>query len=169
MISQFVLHNWFFPRPIVSDIFLDNRPFPSCPNPLFQGEAKCEAIYKKKISYSSANKDRFHKKGRAQGIVWKWKFWNLEMAYYNAAFIACRFPLAPLGSLSIDDGGGDDEKCIRAFFLQTFRAYSISFSSLKVGKSFGSWIIKDCIEVQEKKKKVVVSRSHPPRNVIGLI
>ena len=118
--------------------------------------------------YSFANEDRFHQKGRAQGIVWKWKFWNLEMAYYNAALIACRFPLAPLGSLSIDDGDRDDEKCIRAYF-KLFRAYSIAFSSLNVGESFGSWIIKDSIEVQEKKKKVVVSSSRPPRNVIRRI
>ena len=90
------------------------------------------------IFYSSANKDRFDKKGRAKGIIWKWKFWNLEMAYYNAALMACLFPLAPLGNLSIDDGDGEDEKCIRAYF-KLFRAYSISFSSLNAGESFGSW------------------------------
>ena len=35
---------------------LFNRPFPSCPKPLFQSEAKCEAIDVKNIFYSHANK-----------------------------------------------------------------------------------------------------------------
>ena len=39
---------------------------------------------------------------------------------------------------------------------QTYRAYSISFNSSNVGKFFWSWIIKDCIKVQKKKKKIVV-------------
>ena len=36
------------------------------------------------------------------------------------------------------------------------RSHSISFSSSSVGNLFGSWILTDCIEVQEKKSKVVV-------------
>ena len=39
---------------------------------------------------------------------------------------------------------------------QTYRAYSISFNSSNVGKFFWSWILKDCIKVEEKKKKVFV-------------
>ena len=39
---------------------------------------------------------------------------------------------------------------------QTYRAYSISFNSSNVGKFFWSWILKDCIKVQEKKKKNVI-------------
>ena len=34
-----------------------------------------------------------------------------------------------------------------------------------VGKCFWSWILKDCIEVQEKKKKVVILCSCPPQDV----
>ena len=44
-------------------IFLDiNRPFASCPKPLFHNEAKCEAIDMKVIFYSHANKTYFHKR-----------------------------------------------------------------------------------------------------------
>ena len=32
-------------------------------------------------------------------------------------------------------------------------AYSISFKSSNAGKFFGSWILKDCIEGQKKKKE----------------
>ena len=39
--------------------------------------------------------------------------------------------------------------------LKLNRAYSISFNSSNVVKFFWSWILKDCIKVQEKKKKVV--------------
>ena len=39
---------------------------------------------------------------------------------------------------------------------QTYRAYSITFNSSNVGKFFWSWILKECIKVEEKKKKVVV-------------
>ena len=35
------------------------RPFPSGPKPLFQREAKCEAINMKLIFYSHANKTHF--------------------------------------------------------------------------------------------------------------
>ena len=49
--------------------------------------------------------------------------------------------------------------------LKLYRAYSISFNSSSVGKLFWSWILKDCIKVQEKKKKVVVFCSRPQQNV----
>ena len=35
------------------------------------------------------------------------------------------------------------------------RAYSISFTSSNAGKRFWSWILKDCIKVQEKKRKLL--------------
>ena len=47
--------------------------------------------------------------------------------------------------------------------LQTLSRYSISFSSSNVGDFFRSWILKEYIEVQEKKKKSLCSR--PPENV----
>ena len=40
--------------------------------------------------------------------------------------------------------------------FKLYRSHSISFSSSSVGNLFGSWILTDCIEVQEKKSKVVV-------------
>ena len=45
---------------------------------------------------------------------------------------------------------------IEVSLLHTYRAYSISFNLLNVGNFPWSWILKDCIEVQEKEKKVVV-------------
>ena len=37
--------------------------------------------------------------------------------------------------------------------LELYCAYSISFNSSNVGELFWSWILKDCIKVQEKKKE----------------
>ena len=48
--------------------------------------------------------------------------------------------------------------------LKLNRAYSNSFNSLNVSKCFWSWILKDCIKVQEKKKKVFVFCSRPRQN-----
>ena len=45
---------------------------------------------------------------------------------------------------------------MKSRFLKIYRAYSYSFNSSNVGIFFCSWILKDCIKVQEKKKKVVV-------------
>ena len=40
------------------------------------------------------------------------------------------------------------------------RPYSLSFNSSKLGNFFWSWILKDCIEVQKKEKKVVALPVH---------
>ena len=45
--------------------------------------------------------------------------------------------------------------------FKLYRSYSISFNSSILGKLFWSLIPKDCIKVQEKKKKVVVLCSRP--------
>ena len=155
MISQFVLHHLFFPRPIVSVIILDNRPFPSCPKPLFQGEAKCEAIYMKMIFYSSANKDRFHKKGRTQGMVWKWRFWKLK----NGLLQCCshRLPL-PVGSIRELKHWRRRRwrRKVYSRLLQTFSHlfHLVQFVKwLNVGESFGSWIIKDVQDRSSGKEK----------------
>ena len=37
-----------------------------------------------------------------------------------------------------------------------YRAFFILFNSLNVSQRFWTWILKDCIEVEEKKKRVVV-------------
>ena len=50
-----------------------NRTFWSCPQPLFQSEATCEATDMKRIFYSLEKKTHFHKKG--------FTLWNSEMAY----------------------------------------------------------------------------------------
>ena len=44
--------------------------------------------------------------------------------------------------------------------LKLYRLYSISFNSSNVGNFFRSWILKDCIEVQEKKKRKSLSCVH---------
>ena len=49
---------------------ISNKPFPSCPKPLFQSEAKCETIDMKLwFFYSYANKTPFHNKGFALSRV----------------------------------------------------------------------------------------------------
>ena len=48
-----------------------NRPFVSCPKPLFHNEAKGEAIDMKIIFYPHANKTHFHKKGFALSLIFK--------------------------------------------------------------------------------------------------
>ena len=47
------------------------RPFRSCPKPLFQSEAKCEAIDMKAIFYYHASKTHFHKKVFVLSLVLK--------------------------------------------------------------------------------------------------
>ena len=49
--------------------------------------------------------------------------------------------------------------CSRGFKLH--RVYSISFNSSNVGEFVWRWILKDCIKVQEKRKRVVVLCSRP--------
>ena len=71
-----------------------------------------------------------------------------------------------VGSLSNDDSDGYEnvtEKAnSRSFKL--YRAYYISFNLSNVNFFF-SLILKDCVKVQEKKKKVVVVGSRPQQNV----
>ena len=45
-------------------------------------------------------------------------------------------------------------------FFKLYRAYSISSN---IGIFFWSWVLEDCIKVQEKKRKVVVLCSRPRR------
>ena len=52
---------------------------------------------------------------------------------------------------------------LRCFKL--YGAYSVSFTQSNVGKFFWSWIPKDSIKVQEKKKKLVVLGSRLRQNV----
>ena len=49
--------------------------------------------------------------------------------------------------------------------FKLYRAYSISFSSSNVGNFLWSWILKDCMKVQERKNKVVFLCSRSPQNV----
>ena len=63
-----------------------------------------------------------------------------------------------LGSLSNNDGDGCENVAskVKSRYFQLYRAYSISFSLSNVGKFFWNWIQIECIEDQEKKKKVVL-------------
>ena len=74
-----------------------------------------------------------------------------------------------LGSLSNNDGDGykNFTKNVKSRFLKLYRAFALSFNSSNVAFFFCSWILKDCIKVQEKKSKVVVLSlcSRPPQNV----
>ena len=70
-------------------------------------------------------------------------------------------------SLSTNDGDGYENVTwkVKSRYFKIYHAYSISFNSSNVGSFFWSWILKDCIEVQEKKKKVAILSSRPPQNV----
>ena len=70
-------------------------------------------------------------------------------------------------SLPNDDGDGYENvtQKVNLRCLKLYRAYSILFNSSNAGKRFWSWILKDCIKVQEKKKKVVFFWSCPRKNV----
>ena len=72
-----------------------------------------------------------------------------------------------IGSLRNDSGDGYENVTwkvnLRCFKL--YRAYSIWFHSSNVGKFYYSWIVKDCIKVQEEKKKIVFFCSRPRQNV----
>ena len=69
---------------------------------------------------------------------------------------------AILGNLSNNDSNGYENITWRrnSPSFKLYRAYSISFNSSIFSKFFWSWILKYCIEVHEKKKKVVVLCSH---------
>ena len=56
-------------------------------------------------------------------------------------------------------------KKVRSRCLKLYRAYSISFISSNLGDFFGSLILKDSINNQEKKKTVVGFCSRPRENV----
>ena len=77
---------------------------------------------------------------------------------------------AILGSLSNNDGDGQENVSFKvcSCWFKLYRAYSISLYSSDVGEFFLSWILKDCIRVQEKKlkKRVVVWCSRPQFHVV---
>ena len=51
----------------------------SCPKPLFQSEAKCEAITMKMIFYSrGSNAEHFHKKSFALSLVLKARYFGTQ-------------------------------------------------------------------------------------------
>ena len=62
-----------------------------------------------------------------------------------------------LGSLYNDDGDGYGYENVtykvNLRCLKLDRTYSISLNSSNVGKVFCSWILKDCIKVQERKRR----------------
>ena len=53
---------------------------------------------------------------------------------------------------------------VNSRWFEFYRAYSILFTLSNVGKCFWSWILKDHVKVQEKKKKVVDFGSRPLQN-----
>ena len=63
-----------------------------------------------------------------------------------------------LGSLSNNDGDGYENvtKKVRSRCVKLYRAHFISFISSNLGEFIESWILKDSINNQEKKKRIVV-------------
>ena len=71
--------------------------------------------------------------------------------------------LRSLSNNDRDDHENIIEK-VNSRFFKLYRTCSNSFDSSNVGEFFWSWILKDSIKVQEKKKKVVLC-SRPRHNV----
>ena len=67
--------------------------------------------------------------------------------------------------LSNGDGYANITQKVNSRFFKLYRAYSILSNSSNVGEFFWSWSLKDSIEVEGEKKKVVVFWSHPPQNL----
>jgi len=66
-----------------------NSPSPSCFKPLFQSEAKCEAIGLKMIFNFHARKTHFHNKGFAVSLILKMRILELRKVHchkYEAHF-----------------------------------------------------------------------------------
>ena len=59
----------------------DSAEFPSCLNPLFQSETKCDAIFLKNIFYSHANKTHFHNKRFALSLVLECNRASVSLAF----------------------------------------------------------------------------------------
>ena len=84
---------------------------------------------------------------------------------------AARFTVAldKMGSLSNNEGDGNENVIwkVNSRCFKLSRDKSISFNSANVGRLFWSSSPKDCIVVQEKKKKafVLCPRTSPPKNV----
>ena len=79
--------------------------------------------------------------------------------------------MCKLGSLSNNNGDGYENITLKVKLRSTklYHANSILFNSSNVDNFLLSWILKDSIVVQEKKKKVMVLCSRPPQNVkIGI-
>ena len=64
----------------------------------------------------------------------------------------------------VSSGYENVTKKVNSRYFKLYRAYFISFNSSNVGEFFWSFILKDSIEVQEKKNKVVLC-SRTPENV----
>ena len=64
----------------IKHIVVNIRPFPRCPKPLFESEAKCEDINMKvNFFYFHANRTHFHSKGFARSLVLKVRFFGTRL------------------------------------------------------------------------------------------
>ena len=90
-------------------------------------------------------------------------FWIFDFLVFYAVVVACSLIL---GSLSNDDGEVYENVVwkVNSCCFKLNRAFFISFNSSNVGRFFWLLITKDCIEVQEKEKRVVLC-PRPLKNV----
>ena len=58
--------------------FVENRPFPSSPGPLFENEGRCSACDTEIIFHSHANETPFRKKDCAPSLILKARFLELR-------------------------------------------------------------------------------------------
>ena len=119
-----------------------------------------EREHQSRRAWPLACRSKFLRWGRGTSI-WKWR------RCLPSCLGADDGVKPTLKNLSNNDGD-DYENVTQNGNLSVFkhyRAYSISFNSSNVGNFFWSWILKDYMEVREKKKKIVVLCSRLTENV----
>ena len=93
-----------------------------------------------------------------------WKGWAIFSSWLVVAEHAQFCDIAPLSN-NHGDGYKNVTKKWKSRCIKLYSACSASFNLSNVGSLFWSRILKDCIEVQERRKKVVAVCSRPPQKV----
>ena len=88
------------------------------------------------------------------------KDWKNANSLFQRHFHCLRRPRilrSLLGSLGNNDGDGYENvtQKVKSRCFKLYRAYSFSFNSSNVDNFLWIWILKDCIEVQKKKKREI--------------
>ena len=103
-------------------------------------------------------------------IRYFWRFSHVVTSLYFWLISLVRRPNLVIASLSNKHGGGYENftlQKVNMICFKLYRTYSDRTLSIRqmLANLFWVFIVKDCIEVQEKKKKIVVLCSRSPQNV----